>query len=202
MSLPPILMYPGRGRPRTPAVPAPTIAFVGSPNFFPGWGGHQPIAIVVHTMAGSLGATDHIFNDPTVQPDLRVSAHYGVGLDGTVHQYIALDDRAWANGILEPGNTWFGPPGVNPNYLTVSIETEDLGDGATPVSDAQYSAVLGVCRLVCATFPSITSLTSHHVISPLSREHCCGSRWTAPPPGRTQGRLYDLADATGLTRRF
>jgi len=156
-------------------VSAPTILQTPSPNFWPGRLA-DPVAIVLHTMAGTLAGTDSWF----AQSASQVSAHFGVGLDGTIHQYVAWDCRAWANGIIETGNQWeplFGSE--NPNNRTVSIETEDLGSGATPVTDAQYASVLAIGRLALARFPSITHLVGHNVISPASRPNCPGARWTA-----------------------
>jgi N-acetylmuramoyl-L-alanine amidase len=169
--------------------PAPTILWVGSPNHFAGRAGHVPMALVIHTMGGTLAGTDAWFANPASQ----VSAHYGVSLAGVVHQYVALEDGAWSNGDLEAGNRWPGPAGVNPNYLTCSIETEDLGNAAQPVTDAQFASVLAVGRLVLTRYPSITLLVSHSVISPHSRPNCPGSRWIA------SGRFADLAAELGLT---
>ena len=166
---------------------APTILQTPSPNFWPGRD-VPPVALVLHTMGGTLAGTDSWF----AQPASQVSAHFGVGLDGTIHQYVDWDCRAWANGILEAGNQWeplFGAG--NPNDRTVSIETEDLGSGATPVTDAQYASVLAVGRLALARFPTLTHLVSHRVISPLSRPNCCGARWTA-------SRFATLARELGL----
>lgn len=204
MTLPPVLLYPGSKRAPTPtALPdPPPIAFIGSPNHWSGWGGHHPIAIVIHTMAGNLAGTDSTFNDPNVPDNKRVSAHFGVSLKGVVHQYVSLDDRAWANGVLETGNTWWDHSGVNPNSLTVSIETEDLRDNATPVSDALYTAVAGLVRLIVAKHPTISFLTSHHVISPESRHNCCGKRWTASTAPDSVSRMAQLAQAANLELRI
>lgn len=169
--------------------PAPTILWVGSPNHFAGRAGHVPIALVIHTMGGTLAGTDSWFGQTASQ----VSAHYGVSLAGVVHQYVALEDGAWANGLTEAGNRWPGPAGVNPNYLTCSIETEDNGIGTTPVTSAQFASVLVVGRLVLARYPSITLLCGHDVISPHSRAQCPGDRWLA------SGRFDALAQALGLT---
>lgn len=167
----------------------PEIIQMPSPNHFDGRAGHQPVAIVLHTMGGSLAGTDSWF----AQEVSQVSAHYGVGLDGRIHQYVALEDGSWANGILEAGNVWPGPAGVNPNYLTVSIETEDLGHGDQPVTDAQFDAVLRVCRdVVLPKYQSIRYLVSHRAISPKTRPVCCGPRWVA------SGRFQALADALHL----
>jgi len=141
-------------------------------------------------MAGGLAGTDGWFNNPANQ---NSSAHYGVSLEGEVHQYVRLEDAAWANGVLEPGNTWPGQLGVNPNFLTCSVETEDLANPDEPVTDALYNAVLGTCRLILTRYPAITLLTKHTTISPRSRPGCPGRRWVG------SGRYQRLAEALGLT---
>ncbi len=162
--------------------------WAGSPNFWPGRPNGQPIALVVHTMGGTLdGAMGEFAN-----PASSASAHYGIGLDGRVDQYVDLSDRAWANGILEPGHGWPGPTWLSPNELSVSIETEDLGDPGQPVTEAQYQATLRVSRQILAQFPSIRYLVTHRAISPQSRANDPGARWTS------SGRLSALARALGL----
>ncbi|MEA2640398.1 MAG: N-acetylmuramoyl-L-alanine amidase [Chloroflexota bacterium] len=144
-------------------------------------------------MGGYLGGCDAVFNDARIAPEKRVSAHFGVALDGRVHQYVRLADTAWANGVLEAGNRWPGAPGVNPNLESISIETEDRAAGATPVSDAQYAAVLALCvAVILPTCPTISMLVAHSVISPHSRPNCPGPRWIA------SGRFAALAEALGI----
>jgi len=138
-------------------------------------------------MGGTLAGTDSWFNNPASQ----VSSHYGVGLGGAAHQYVDLDNRAWMNGVLEPGNQWPGPVGVNPNSLSVGIETEDNGSGATAVTDELYDSVLALCVLSLQTYPGIVYLMDHQVISPQSRPVCAGTRWRS-------GRIQALADELGL----
>src|SRR5579859_3333036 len=125
-----------RGPARTAIVGVAVMtSWVGSPNFWSGRAAGPPIAVVLHTMAGSIDSCDAWFSNPRAE----VSAHYGVGLDGAIHAYVRTRDTAWANGILEADNTWVGPAGVNPNRLTVSIESEDLGDPSQEVTDEEYS---------------------------------------------------------------
>lgn len=139
-------------------------------------------------MAGTLAATDAWFANPASQ----VSAHYGAGLDGALHQYVKLVHAAWANGRLEPGNEWAARYGTAwPNGRTISVETEDRGDPHQPVTDAEYAAVLSAGRLALAEHPSIEVVTSHHVISPQTRPNCCGDRWIK------SGRLAQLAGDLG-----
>jgi len=183
----PGLLAPEPPRPIPPPPPRPNVVWIGSPNCSRGRAGMTVIALVVHTMAGSLRSCDAWFSNPAAQ----VSSQYGIGLEGQIHQYVQLGDTAWANGILESGNSWPGLP-YNVNQQTVSIETEDLGSGATPVSNAQYASTLAVCQLALRTFPSITWLLGHHCISPSSRPSCPGARW------RDSGRFTNLAVALGL----
>ncbi len=78
----------------------PTLTQVPSPNYSSRQG-VAPEAVVVHIMQGTLAGCDSWFTSPASQ----VSAHFGVGKDGTVHQYVALADAAWANGVVEAGHT-------------------------------------------------------------------------------------------------
>jgi N-acetylmuramoyl-L-alanine amidase len=139
-------------------------------------------------MAGSLAGCSSWFANPNSQ----VSAHYGVGLDGDFVRYVSRADTAWANGLLEEGNSWPGPPGVNPNWLTISIETEDLGDPNQQVTVQQFSTVRTLCRTVIDTYDSIIYLMGHYVITPMSRPNCPGERWTE------SGLLQQLADECNL----
>jgi N-acetyl-anhydromuramyl-L-alanine amidase AmpD len=168
-------------------IDSPAAEWFGSPNCWRGHGGFAVRGIVLHTMAGSLRSCDSWFRNTESQ----VSAHYGIGLQGEIHQYVALTDSAWANGILEPGNTWPLASG-SPNFQTISIETEDSGSGATLVTDAQYEATLKVANLAIETFPTIQWLLRHTDISPHSRPACCGPRWV------DSGRFKSLADRLGL----
>lgn len=151
----------------------PNVVWIGAHynNFTIGRYGYEPKAVVIHTMDGSIGACDSWFNNPSAQ----VSAHYGVGFDGAIHQYVKLPDMAYANGILEPGNRW--PYGsTNPNYLSISIETE--GTPGDAVTDAMYQSVKALCNAFHSQVPTVELVTTHQVISPNSRPNCPGNRWT------------------------
>jgi hypothetical protein len=173
-----------------PPPPVANVEWIGSPNHYNGRAGWPVCAIVIHTMAGTLESCDSWFLNPASQ----VSSHYGIGLAGEQHQYVSLSNGSWANGILESGNQWqhiVGNTG-NPNYQTVTVETEDNGSGATPVTDEQYAGTLAVCRLALEAYPQITYLFGHNIISPNSRPSCCGDRWW------DSGRFQVLADELGL----
>jgi N-acetyl-anhydromuramyl-L-alanine amidase AmpD len=155
-----------------------------------------PIAFVVHTETGGESGTVAEF----LNSSSALSAHYTVGLDGALDCYIDPGDRAWGNGIPEPGNVWTAmaqasgvDAALNPNHVTISCETEDLGESMQPVTDAQYNAVLYAGWEAKLRYPStLRYLARHADISPQSRANCPGERWTK------SGRFQQLAAALGL----
>jgi hypothetical protein len=182
-------------RPAPPPIPPTSdVEWYGSPNFTNGRAGMRVVAIVIHTMAGSLSSCDNWFRNPAAQ----VSSHFGIGLRGQQHQYVNLQNSSWANGRLESGNAWTGIVGNNqsPNYQTVTIETEDLGSGQTAVTEEQYRGTLNVCRISMQKYPSIRYLFGHRIVSPSSRPNCCGARWW------NSGRYQAIADELGLEAHY
>ena len=104
--------------------------------------GHVPVAIVIHIMEGSLQGTDAWFRNPKA----AVSAHYGVGKTGTIHQYVEESDTAFhaGNAVGPTAQLVKDRPGVNPNYYTVGIEHEGFAD--TDWTDAMYAASSALIR--------------------------------------------------------
>ncbi|MCC6364428.1 MAG: amidase [Bryobacterales bacterium] len=86
--------------------------------------GFQPEAIVIHIMDGTLAGTDNWF----LNPRAKVSAHYGVGRKGEVHQYVAETDTAFHAGLAVNPSWALLKPGVNPNFYTIGIEHEGKAD--------------------------------------------------------------------------
>lgn len=74
--------------------------WIGSPNFTPGRTG-KITHITLHVMGGFLAGTDSTF----LNSRNRVSATYGIGSDGTVHQYVKESDTAWADGNIQSNAT-------------------------------------------------------------------------------------------------
>lgn len=114
----------------------PAIRWVGSPNYSPGRDGHNPdwsagdpnTWIVMHTMVGSMASTIAAFSSPARQ----ASSTYGVGLDGSIVQFVRESDAPWTNG------TYADNPGSNLDSIT--IEHEDGGDFNGPRTPALYEA--------------------------------------------------------------
>ena len=70
--------------------------------------------LVLHIMQGTLHGTDLWFHDPAS----RASAHFGVGKDGTVYQWVDTADRAWAQAAGNPVGISIEHEGSVPDALT------------------------------------------------------------------------------------
>ncbi len=158
----------------------------GSPaNAYPDRRGYAPEAIVLHTMAGTLAGCDAWFANPRAQ----AGAHFGVGVDGTIHQYYPLEWAPFANGRVEQPVTARlvqENAGINPNSWTVSIEHEDGGEPGRALTAAQFASSTRLAAWVWTTcilpagarglpaLPDRDHLLSHSDISPQSRPRCNG----------------------------
>lgn len=106
-----------------------------TPNVTPHRIPRPAMAAVLHVIEGSLGAADSWFaNDAS-----NVSAHFGIGRDGALHQYVSIHQVAWHAGrVLRP--TWpmltTGTISGNPNLVTIGIEHE--GTGREPWTEAMW----------------------------------------------------------------
>lgn len=117
-------------------------------NFFIGrsstQGVFKPEIVVIHIMVGTLTGTDSWF----AVPQSQVSAHYGIGLTGEVHQYVEEKDQAWHAGrVLNPTFKLYKPGGVNPNLYTIGIEHEgqDLSKGPMTQINASAALLRDIC---------------------------------------------------------
>lgn len=128
--------------------------WIGSPNFTPGRSGYRPRAVVIHIMQGTIAATDSWFRTTRSQ----VSAHFGVAIDGRVHQYVEEGDTAWHAGRVSSPVWPLLKKGVNPNLYTIGIEHE--GWSGQPWSEAMLASSAAL----------IAELATRWVI-PLDRRH-------------------------------
>lgn len=106
--------------------------WIGSPNYTSGRGGQRIDHITLHIMAGYLAGTDSTFQI-TSPPERRVSATYGIGRNGAVHQYVRETDTAWADADTLA------------NQTGISIEHEGGLPQQKPVSDAEIEASARLC---------------------------------------------------------
>lgn len=104
--------------------------------------------------------------DPGAHPyfaeiaDLRVSAHLLIRRDGTVHQFVALDRRAWHAGV----SSFCGRERCNDYSIGVELE----GSDDVPFTAAQYRELGRLTGRIRELFPAITPqrIVGHADISP------------------------------------
>src|SRR5258708_2913484 len=118
----------------------PADKFIPSPNYTQGRKTYKPEAIVIHIMEGTLSGTDSWFQNAASS----VSAHFGIGMNGEVHQYVDTENSAWHAGrvnapswkLIKPSPLFAGNF-INTNYYTIGIEHEGKED--TEWTDAMYT---------------------------------------------------------------
>jgi len=129
-----------------------------SPNFWSGRKGYKPEAVVIHIMDGTLAGTDAWFADPASQ----VSAHFGIGKNGEVHQYVKDEDSAWHAGRIDnPDWKIIKLNNVNPNLYTIGIEHEGKPDDVW--ADAMKQASAALIKELCSKWQI-----------PIDRDHIIG----------------------------
>jgi N-acetylmuramoyl-L-alanine amidase len=97
----------------------PAAQWLGSPNFTLDRNGHDmspPSYIVMHTMVGTIGSANGRFQ----QASQQASAHYGIGLNGSLVQWVDEKDAAWHAGNFTV------------NLDSIGIEHEDDGNYNSP----------------------------------------------------------------------
>jgi hypothetical protein len=120
--------------------------WLGSPNFSPNRDGHHmhfdgpdradASYIVLHTIVGSIAGANARFQQSAQQ----ASAHYGVGLDGRLVQWVRESDAAWHAGDYPM------------NLDSVGIEHEDGGDYNGPRTPALYATSAALVADLCARY--------------------------------------------------
>jgi N-acetyl-anhydromuramyl-L-alanine amidase AmpD len=149
--------------------------------------------VVAHIIEGSLLSAIQEFTGAT-----QKSAHFAVGKDGSIKQFVSIYDTAYANGLSwsparkcwvdpqgialkapRPEPTWEGlTPPINPNLTTISIEHE--GHYQDTPTEAMERADVAILRYLAGQFSGFRAYTphvnliGHWEISPVNRKNCPG----------------------------
>ncbi|MDQ6621202.1 MAG: 1,6-anhydro-N-acetylmuramyl-L-alanine amidase AmpD [Pseudomonadota bacterium] len=89
--------------------------------------------------------------------DLRLSAHFLIGRDGDLVQFVPCRARAWHAGI----SSWSGRERCND--FSVGVELEGSDD--EPYAAAQYATLSRLVRALLARYP-VTDVVGHSDIAP------------------------------------
>jgi N-acetyl-anhydromuramyl-L-alanine amidase AmpD len=161
---------------------------------------YEPIAIVNHIMAGTMAGTLSWFQNKASQ----ASSHFGVGKDGTIHQYVRIENAAWTQGLTADAipaapAAVIRQMGVNPNLYCISIEHEGY-DGE--LTEAQFWSSCWLHKYIQHEVERIWGrhiqlspqfVIGHFQIDPKRKPFC-------PGPKFPWSRLYsELAKAEGTT---
>jgi len=155
------------------------VTYIGSP-YYSSRDGYKPEAVVWHIMDGTLAGCDQWFNNNPY----GVSAHFGIGKDGTIHQYVYLTNAAHANGNIENWQLKLIKDNEydNPNSWTFSIEFEGMS-GDSPTTAQKVAGIKLTAWLfkecIIGNGASGVTIDRNHIlrhsdISPVSREFCPG----------------------------
>lgn len=144
-----------------------------SPNFDARPDGVKPELLVLHyTDTVAVADTLAILLDPA----RKVSAHYVVDEDGTVHSLVDEAARAWHAGV----SCWRGLRDVNARSIGIEIQNPGHRCGYRAFPDAQIDAVAALCREIAA----------RHDIAP---RDVVGHSDVAPSRKRDPGELFPWA---------
>ncbi len=127
--------------------------------------------LVIHSISlppGQFGGPDvtNLFLnrlDPAAHPyfvgiaSLRVSAHFLVGRDGALTQYVPCELRAWHAGV----SSWKGRERCND--FSIGIELEGTDD--SPFEPAQYDALAALTRALFVRYGAL-DLAGHSDVAP------------------------------------
>lgn len=156
-----------------------------SDNFTVGRSGQKVKALVLHIAAGPLTAVFPTFNNPARQ----ASAHFCIGKDGTLEQYVSVNDTAYANGLSWVNNQWQNARGkivqptwqdivarTNPNLYTVSIEHEGHADEVwtNEMYDANNRLLAWLAEQFALALIPHRTLIGHYEIDPVDKPNCPG----------------------------
>ncbi len=133
------------------------VVWVQSPNYNKRPAGTVVDTIVLHhTAQHSLAETVAWFQSEAS----RVSAHFCVGKDGSIVQFVSTFDRAWHAGVSVDA---YGRRDVND--FSVGIEIDNVGDGKEAFTEPQLRALDNLIGFLLIRFPHIKQITSHEFIA-------------------------------------
>lgn len=155
-------------------------------------GNFIPLGIVNHITEGSFTGADEWLSN--IRNNNKVSsAHFQVGKKGQIHQYVSIDDMAWANGL---SNLNIATAQIikdnryNPNLYTVSIEHEGFwSQGKGELTEEQFQATVWLHKYIQKYIKDKYNydmkfdryhIIGHDEIHPINRPNCPGQSfpWT------------------------
>jgi N-acetylmuramoyl-L-alanine amidase len=114
--------------------------------------------------------------DRLCDPTAAVSAHYLIDEDGTIIQLVPEARRAWHAGA----SAWAGRTRLNDCSIGIELVNPGHEWGYRPFTDAQYAALVTLCRVMLERWP-------------IPPERVLGHSDVAPERKQDPGELFDWA---------
>ncbi|MDX1974144.1 MAG: N-acetylmuramoyl-L-alanine amidase [Rickettsiales bacterium] len=123
---------------------------------------NHPIDMLVLHYTGMLSATQAL--DRLCDPAAKVSAHYVVEEDGTIHNLVYEKERAWHAGV----SAWRGHSNINQRSIGIEIVNPGHEFGYTPFPEPQIAAVISLCKGILTRNPQISArnVVGHSDVAP------------------------------------
>jgi len=126
----------------------------------------KPVDILLLHYTGMKTGQEAI--DRLRDPSAKVSAHYVVEEDGTIHRLVAEDRRAWHAGI----SYWRGAEQINDRCIGIEIVNPGHEWGYVDFPALQMAAVCDLCLGILARHPMISprNVIGHSDVAPDRKE--------------------------------
>lgn len=146
-----------------------------------GHNGYTPDIIAVHNTDGTkIDSAHYTF----INKKNEVSAHYLVGLDGEIRQYVELENSSWCNctSIKETANSYYkratnpivNSRAYNCNYYSISIEF--VGKCKSALTPEQEEAFVEIAKEILKVYPNmkidVEHIVPHCQICPKTKSSC------------------------------
>ena len=133
--------------------------------------GYKPEIIVIHISTNTLASMISWFNTPSSQ----ASAHYGIGKDGTILQYVEESNKAWTQGNVKNPTAKIIKEriGINPNLFCLSIENE--GQDLQYAPEIQLQTLCDLIKDIASRWNikiSRNTVIGHWEIDSKNRNYC------------------------------
>jgi N-acetylmuramoyl-L-alanine amidase len=100
-------------------------------------------------------------------PVAAVSAHYLIDEDGAVMALVPEERRAWHAGV----SMWQGRPRLNDGSIGIELVNPGHAWGYRPFSEAQYEALIPLCRSILRRWPiPARQVLGHSDVAPERKE--------------------------------
>jgi len=121
------------------------------------------VGIILHTMDGYLAGTDAWFTRPTT----KSSTHYGIGLNGEIHQYVDEKYTSYANGLYA----------INQTFITIEFE-DNKQPGSVKRTPEQLQSGANLIKDICQSWNILinrNNIRGHREVNPGSAKTCPGN---------------------------